>query len=377
MKNGNKEQAANAKRESRNVDFKSRFDPDSSAEWCELVKDIVAMANTGGGSILIGVDDNGKCCGPAACAKVLSLDPAVITDKIAKYTGAQFDAFVVRRVTRHSDKIAVITIGSADPPMIFEQPGTYAVEDGKHQQKTAFGKGTLYVRHGAKSEPARYPDIVRLVERSIRRARKEWMSGVRKVAMAPRGSTVSILPPQMVQSSDPGATPIRITANPKAPEYQLVDPDKTYPWRQKELLEELNKVLPVKINSYDLLALRRFYGVDADPKFVYKHRFGSQQYSPAFEKWILEQHAQDPRLFQKCRSSLQAPTVTQSVGDARLRWLSDFMQKNGLSCSRMAQRLKIGAGTISRLLAGKYKGDVDRMLERVDKYRREEEAEGA
>jgi len=365
--------AVRSKSESRAVDFKSKFDPAFPADWCELVKDIVAIANSGGGSILIGVDDDGKCCGPAACAKLLDLDPAVITDKIAKYTGAQFASFIVTSATRARGKIGVITIGCADPPMIFEKPGTYAVENGKQQQKTAFGAGTLYVRHGAKSEPARYPDIVRLVERSVQRARKEWLSGVRKVSMAPRGSKISVLPPQVIQSSDPGATPIRITANPNAPEYQLVDPDKTYPWRQKELLEELNKTLPTKINSYDLLAVRRFFGVDGDPKFVYKHRFGSQQYCPAFAKWILEHHSQDPRLFQKCRSSLHAPSSTQVVDDPRLRWLSNFMQKNGLSFSGMAQRLKIGAGTISRLVAGKYKGNVLRMLERIEAYKQEED----
>ena len=62
-----------------------------------------------------------------------------------------------------------------------------------------------------------------------------------------------------MQSSDPTATPIRITDDPGAPGYQLIDPDKTHPWRQKELLEELNKSLPTKINTYDLLAVRRLH----------------------------------------------------------------------------------------------------------------------
>jgi EC042_2821-lke REase len=215
------------------------------------------------------------------------------------------------------------------------------------------------------------------VERSVKRARREWLSGVRKVSLAPRGSTISVLPPQVVQSSDPGATPIRITADPNAPGYQLIDPDKTYPWRQKELLEELNKTLPTKINAYDLLAIRRFYRTDGDPKFFYKHRFGSQQYSSAFAKWILEQYGQNPRLFQKCRSALHGTITAQSTDDPVLLWLLEYMRKNSLSLSRMAQRLKIGAGTVSRLLAGKYKGDVKRMLDRIEEYRREEQAKAA
>ncbi|MEY2539932.1 MAG: hypothetical protein QOG67_3672 [Verrucomicrobiota bacterium] len=261
-----------AEGESRCIDFKSSFDPDSPADCCELIKDIVAIANSGGGSILVGVDDAGNCCGPDGSAKLLSVDPAVITDKIAKYTGVQFDAFAKTAAKRHRFKVGLITIGSADPPMVFEKPGTYAVENGK--QKTAFAAGTLYVRHGAKSEPARSADVARLIARSVERARKEWLSSVKKVTTAPPGSTISVLPPKVIQSSDPEATPIRITNDPKAPGYQLVDPDKTHPWRQKELLQELNKSLPTKIGSFDLLAARRVHGTDADPNFVYKPHFG-------------------------------------------------------------------------------------------------------
>jgi len=53
------ESAVSAKRESKAVDFKRSFDPASVAEWCELIKDIVAMANSGGGTILIGVNNDG------------------------------------------------------------------------------------------------------------------------------------------------------------------------------------------------------------------------------------------------------------------------------------------------------------------------------
>ncbi len=48
-----------AKRESKYVEFKRSFDPASTGAWCELIKDIVAMANTGGGVILIGLDNGG------------------------------------------------------------------------------------------------------------------------------------------------------------------------------------------------------------------------------------------------------------------------------------------------------------------------------
>jgi len=43
----------------------------------------------------------------------------------------------------------------------------------------------------------------------------------------------------------------------------------------------------------------------------------------------------------------------------------------------MAQRLKIGDATLNRLLAGKYKGNVKRMLERIEAFRAEAEVQAA
>src|ERR1700745_3001494 len=47
-----RENPASAKRESKTVDFKTAFDPDRASDWCELIKDMVAVANSGGGTIL-------------------------------------------------------------------------------------------------------------------------------------------------------------------------------------------------------------------------------------------------------------------------------------------------------------------------------------
>jgi hypothetical protein len=49
--------------ETASADFKSSFDPSSGAEWMEILKDIVAMANSGGGLITVGLDDHGVPCG--------------------------------------------------------------------------------------------------------------------------------------------------------------------------------------------------------------------------------------------------------------------------------------------------------------------------
>src|SRR5438132_5450482 len=113
----------NSGSESRSLDFKRTFDSASTRDWCELIKDIVAMANSGGGVILVGVDDDGQSTGDSDALKIADVDPAVFTDKLAKYTGVQFDRFKIDVVTRRGEQVAMIEVGFADAPMIFEKPG--------------------------------------------------------------------------------------------------------------------------------------------------------------------------------------------------------------------------------------------------------------
>jgi predicted HTH transcriptional regulator len=64
-----------AESESAELEFKASFDPAAASHWCELLKDIVAIANSGGGAIVFGVSDDGT---PAAgeLSAVLGIDPA-------------------------------------------------------------------------------------------------------------------------------------------------------------------------------------------------------------------------------------------------------------------------------------------------------------
>src|SRR5487761_17864 len=89
------QKALTAKRESKYIEFKQGFDPNSAGDWCEIVKDIAAVANSGGGIIVFGLDNVGTPTG--ADLKALgSIDPADIGNKISKYTGSVALEFEVR-----------------------------------------------------------------------------------------------------------------------------------------------------------------------------------------------------------------------------------------------------------------------------------------
>lgn len=301
------DKALRQKRESKYVDFKSSFDPSSSGEWCELLKDIVAMANSGGGVIVVGLDNKGEPSG-GDVTDVLNLDHATIVDKIRKYTGQGFGDVEIHEAEKKGQTVAIIEVSAVEIPMIFQNVGTYQV--GPKKQRTAFSRGSIYFRHGAKSEPGTSDDLRDVVERNLETIRKEWLEGVRKVVKAPPGSTVTVFKGDVRESRSPDAAPIRLVDDPDAPGYRLIDHDTTYPYRQKEVIEAVNGMLPagVDINTYDILAVRRVHGIDEDQRFSHHPKFGRPQYSEAFVTWLVENHKKDPNFFVKARETYYAQT---------------------------------------------------------------------
>jgi len=179
--------ALTAKRESKYIEFKHGFDIDSPREWCEVIKDVVAMANSGGGIIVFGLDNHGSPSG-VSVSTLVHLDPADIGNKIAKYTGPTDLEFEIRELTKKKQTLIGFLVHGSGIPVIFEKPGTYDVGGGR--QHSAFSAGMLYFRHGAKSEPGTSDDVRRVIERQLEFIRKSWLKGVRKIVQAPHGSQI-------------------------------------------------------------------------------------------------------------------------------------------------------------------------------------------
>ena len=260
------------------------------------------MANSGGGWILFGIEKKDNKAYGWDPAPVLYLDPAQLTDKVAAYTGEQFGDFEMQEGERDGHHVAALQIGAVSTPMVFIKPGTYDIGSGK--QKTAFARGTVYFRHGAKSEPGNSKDLRDFVQREIERTRKSWLGGIRQVVTAPAGHQVKILPPEVVESPLETATRIRIVDDPSAPAYRKINPDQTHPYRQTELVKAVNQRLEgkKKINGYDIYCIREMYDIDGTkPQFYYKSVFASPQYSPAFVDWIVEQFKKNTLFFDEVR----------------------------------------------------------------------------
>jgi len=294
-----------AKRESKHVEFKESFDPAASADWCELIKDVVAIGNSGGGYLVFGFDSKGQPA-KADLTALAAVDPAHIVDKVGKYVDVQVTEIEVAETKKAGATALIWKIPANDPPLVFVNPGTYELPDksGKKQQRTSFGRGTLYFRHGAKSEPARQEDLCQAFERRLASVRNEWTKGLKKVVEAPDGYKVHVLPPEIKFADEPNATAIRLTNDPDAPAFFKLDPNQTHPYRQKELVAEVNARLPkgMAINQYDVLAVRKTYAIDANETYTYHPTFGSPQYSPALVNWMVKQYEADPGFFAMARA---------------------------------------------------------------------------
>jgi hypothetical protein len=218
------QKALTAMRESKDVEFKQGFDTNAPGEWCELIKDMAAIANSGGGIIVFGLDSAGVPAG-VSIDHLKSIDPADIGNKLAKYTGPVDLEFELRWLEKEGHPLLAVLIQPVSIPLVFQKPGTYDIGGGK--QRTAFGVGTIYFRHGAKSEPGTSEDIRRVIERQLKHIRREWAKGVRRVVQAPpgsqivavhapgRGSVESFLPPRVRAVNDPSAIPVRLTRDAK------------------------------------------------------------------------------------------------------------------------------------------------------------------
>ena len=308
------ETATEATAESASVDFKERFNPQSSKDWCEIVKDVIAMANSGGGCLVFGVRDDGSLTdwNPEP---ILKLDPATLTDKILRYTGRQFANFEIVKRNRAGRPIAMLVVGEVRVPIVFSKPGTYSVEGGR--QKKAFAQGTVYFRHGAKSEPGTTDDLAEMLERRLKEERDHLLVNVRKVFQAPPGHGIVLVGNDEITNDEAVGAQIRLTNDPKAPAFRPTTPDIAYPFRQKEVVEEVNRRLvgQCEINAFDILCVRRTHRVDeTKPEFFEKRKYSSPQYTQRFVDWLIEQYNADLDFFENARSVCSATASSVKTG---------------------------------------------------------------
>jgi hypothetical protein len=260
-----------------------------SVDYVELVRDIAAMANSGGGAIVF--------------HGVAGLDEESVHEQLERYAEPEFEGFTVEPVTRNGrPSVAVVVEGARNTPLVFTRSGRLGNEH------IAFVRGGLYFRHGAKSEPATGEDLRDFIRRQLEATRTQWLANIRQVMHAPDGAEVAVI--ETAERDEEGRpTLIRLTTDPHAPLYGQVDPDQSHPYRQKEVIREVNARLGEgAVNAFDVLSVRRVHAISEDtrPEFVHVPKFGSPQYSDAFVDWLVSEQQRDQQFFERAKTAYLA-----------------------------------------------------------------------
>ncbi|HVR43585.1 MAG TPA: ATP-binding protein [Thermoanaerobaculia bacterium] len=303
------DRAVGARRESRRIALRSSFDPGSEHEWCALIRDLVAMANSGGGVIVFGVDRQGRPVDRELSEAATALNPARIADTLRRYADTDFLDVELVSAAKEGRPLLALVVGEAVSPIVFTKECVPRSADGRVGPMVQ--PGVIYFRHGAKSRPGTTRDLAKAIDRRVSEVRESWLSAVTRIVRSPVGAappaaSLSTLPSEIRDSSSPEATPIRIVDDPRAAAYRVVDYDRTHPYRQKELLEELRRRRPeLTVNQFDMLAIRHVYDIDAKVEFSHKGIYGTRQYSPKFLEWLVEQAEASPEFFMQARRQYQ------------------------------------------------------------------------
>lgn len=277
--------------ESATVDFKSALDLSTLRDLLEIIEDFAAFANSGGGTILVGLNDDGSPS-EADVRPLLKSDPANFSNQIHKYTGQNFSGFEFKACEKQGRAICAIEISPVRVPIVFSRVGEMELPDAK--KKTIFALGTVYFRHGAKSEPGTSQDLSEFLERELENTRSSWLDGIKKVVEAPPGSKFAVLPFE----ATPTATAINVSKvtlahGPNAEPHSVLSVDTTHPYRQKEVVSEVNRRLngARPIVGHDVFCVRVAHAIDTQVSFCYIQKFASPRYSEQFVEWLVAQHA--------------------------------------------------------------------------------------
>ena len=160
--------------------------------WAELCRDVVALANSGGGVVLFGVDDDGTHLGLGESLLAV-LDPAKVTDQLRRK--APSAAISTRYVEDVCDEqlYGALIVRLLDVPLVFDTEWGYNTSGGKH--RIVIRPGALYVRTPGKSAPAQQGDVRELWQRSVNHAAEKVLARIEQVVSLPLDAELIVTDP--------------------------------------------------------------------------------------------------------------------------------------------------------------------------------------
>ncbi|MFA6165178.1 MAG: ATP-binding protein [Gemmatimonadaceae bacterium] len=160
------------KRESAKLDYKESYDPTDRGAKVRIAKHVLAMANTAGGYLVLGVRDDGTPVGLLA-ALLDRLDEADLRHQVGSYSSVPISLFFANRLEVDGKSFALIGVMPlTDRVAVAAVDGDFALNGRTVSQ---FRSGDVLVRHGSSSERWNQDDADWIAERIVRSKKDQWL----------------------------------------------------------------------------------------------------------------------------------------------------------------------------------------------------------
>jgi hypothetical protein len=192
-------------REQNTLDYKQEYDLSSTHHKVELACDVVAMANSEGGYIVIGVaEPSDSCHSFSPCGlnqdQLHHLDQTEIYQQVSRYISAPVEIQLqIHSLPEYDGKVfALLHVKqSRELPIVFSKDGQY--ERGG-RTKSRFSAGEIFVRRGAASVRADQNDMRRIISHIRRREKNIWTEEILGIKALTR--KVELLLGEISESTD-------------------------------------------------------------------------------------------------------------------------------------------------------------------------------
>ena len=177
--------------EGKDYELKREFEADNPRSKLGLVKDLVAMANSGGGQIVFGRDETSAPGLDLSSAE--RLDSARIADLVEKYTEKGCVSLSHEIEVLPSGKaIVVLSVDSAPYPVVFQKDGDWP--DRQKGEQLAFRSGEVLMRHSSKTERLSQQDMRSFLNDAYEKGINRVLAAAQVVREAGPSTSVEIRP---------------------------------------------------------------------------------------------------------------------------------------------------------------------------------------
>ena len=175
-----------------NVRFRESVDFSAPEQRLQLIRDVVAIANAGGGLVVVGARADGTDVGIGP-ERALQLAPGEVRAAVDGYITPDELVLVTTNRSLESGRVVVeIEVPPAnEPPLVLARSGEFEAADG--QTRTVFAAHSVYVRRSGRVQLARRDDYRAWRAEAERRTRDQVLERLRLVVDAPADSVVRVV----------------------------------------------------------------------------------------------------------------------------------------------------------------------------------------